>query len=134
MDISNCWAFWADKYPDIYKTYTRFQLEELNNPLNISYTPLPLIIQKGPQCGLVALAMCLKTLNINLKQQNIVDELYETAKTHNYTYNGEMFSAVDMLNLAKEYLPDRNVEIYSGTINTNEIKEFIMNGGLMLVP
>lgn len=123
MDFS-----WANDYPDLQKMCLRFQLFELSNPIRFKYTPLKSIIQEGPQCGLVALAMCTRE-----PSKEIVQKIYLDAKTNNFTYNGEMFSAIDMLELSKNCLPN-HIELYEGVLFSEHIIQFLFNGGLMLVP
>lgn len=119
---------WANNYPDIQKMCLRFQLFELSNPKRFLYTPLKSIIQEGPQCGLVALAMCTSE-----PSKEMVQRIYLDAKSNNFTYNGEMFSVPDMLKLAKNYLPN-HIELYDGVLYTENIIQFLFNGGKILVP
>lgn len=123
MDFS-----WAEPYPEVYTVCTLFGLHEISNPEKYSYTPLTAISQYGPQCGLVALAMVTNgTCNVSF--------IFELARTNNFTYHGEMFSACDMVKLAQEILSDQyTVKLYSGNLNDNHIKDFLLNGGLILVP
>lgn len=120
---------WASEYPEVQKVCRLFQLTSLKYPLKFNYTQTASIIQNGPQCGLVALAMIK-----NETDKDTVKELMKLAIQKNYTYNGEIFSAQDMCDLAKEALPNRTVELYNGNLNDNKIKEFILNNGVMLVP
>lgn len=120
---------WADKYPNVQKICRLFDYSVLSNPLRYNYKCIKSIIQDGPQCGLVALAMMLEG-----STKDTVNEIFKTAKKLNYTYNGEMFSAADMCALTKTFLPNRNIKLHSGNLFDNHIKEFLLNGGCMLVP
>lgn len=120
---------WANQYPDVQKVCKLFDLNFLSNPLRHSYNALNSILQDGPQCGLVALAMLTEHAT-----KNNVDKLMKRAEALNFTYNGEIFSAADMCTLAKEYLNDKKVELYTGNLSSDEIKEFLLSGGYALVP
>lgn len=120
---------WFARYSEIEKLYTLFGYTQLCNPLRYSYTPIPSYVQEGPQCGLVALAMVMQNAT-----KESVEDLLETAKAANYTYNGEMFSAQEMCQLARTKLPDNRVELYCGNLNQKFIREFLLNSGLILVP
>lgn len=120
---------WFSKYPELDKLYKLFGYEELLNPLRYHYTPIPSCVQEGPQCGLVALAMLMQN-----SSKNAINELFECAKNANFTYNGEMFSVENMCELAKTKLKDIKIEVYRGNLSCKYIKEFLLNGGFMLVP
>ncbi|CAH1978554.1 unnamed protein product [Acanthoscelides obtectus] len=125
MDFS-----WAEPYPEIHKICNLFQLSEVSNPVKFSYKSLKVLQQIGPQCGLVALAMCL-----GRSDRETVDELYKTAKDKGYTYNGEMFSVQDMFQLASYFSPKNTyVKIYEGDMNCKEVQDFLLKGGMVLVP
>lgn len=120
---------WALPYPEIYKICTLFQLTEISNPTKYTYKSLKCIIQDGPQCGLVALAMCLENVS-----EETVTLIVESAKIKHYTYNGEMFSVHEMANLAKIFLKNCYINIFNDDLNCEYIKKFLLNGGLLLVP
>ncbi|KAJ8960230.1 hypothetical protein NQ318_003955 [Aromia moschata] len=121
---------WAKQFPEVYKICTLFQLIEVSNPVKYSYKSLSGFLQDGPQCGLVALAIC-----IGPPGAELIKNLYESAKLQNFTYNGEMFSADFLANLAKQHLPcNTNVEVYNGDLDDERIKEFLLDGGIILVP
>lgn len=119
---------WADEYPALKQICTRFNLTELLKPKRFKYKELPQLLQDGPQCGLVALAICLEK-----PTKDFVNALYVDADNKNFTLLGEMFSAYNMCLLAKDYLNNR-VELFSGDLNTEKIINFLFEGGLMLVP
>ncbi|RZC33789.1 hypothetical protein BDFB_001206 [Asbolus verrucosus] len=120
---------WAENYPEVHKVCTLFNLNELSSPLKYSYKSLQGFLQDGPQCGLVALAM----YTGNPTRESI-QALFESATKKGYTYNGEMFSAQNMADLAKSQLKSTAVDLYSGLLNTDEIKEMLLHGCNLLVP
>ncbi|KAF5275200.1 hypothetical protein FQR65_LT04232 [Abscondita terminalis] len=119
---------WATCYPDLKNICERFGLYELENVHKIKYTPLESVLQEGPQCGLVALAICMGKPN-----KTIVKQLYEEAKDAGYTYNGELFSAKDFIKLVQGNV-DKKVTLHEGILDCQDIKTFLLEGGLMLVP
>lgn len=119
---------WAEEYPDLKEYCEKFNLIDFQLPDRIRYTYVESITQDGPQCGLVALAMCMKESN-----QTTVHNLLAEGRDKGFTYNGEMFSATDMVELAKCNLSTK-VTLYKGYLETEEIQEFLFNGGLLLVP
>nr|CAI5851042.1 unnamed protein product [Callosobruchus analis] len=125
MDFS-----WAEPYPEIYKICNLFKIHEVSNPVKFCYKSLSVLEQVGPQCGLVALAMCL-----GRSSRETVDELYKTAKYLGYTHNGEMFSVQEMSHLTSMFLPKgASVSVHEGDLDSEEIKQFLLRGGMMLVP
>lgn len=121
---------WAEPYPELYKICTLFQMNELSNPLRYCYKSLNGYLQDGPQCGLVALAICSGKPN-----QETVHNLYEIAKNRDFTKVGEMFSVQNMTDLAKDFLMgSATAEVYDGDLNDEKIRKFILNGGMLLVP
>ncbi|EFA07667.1 UPF0692 protein CG33108-like Protein [Tribolium castaneum] len=120
---------WAEKYPEVHKMCTLFTLTELSNPLKYSYKSLPAFLQDGPQCGLVALA-----IYSGNPSTASVQSLLQTAKNEGFTNNGEMFSVQNMATLAQLSLKSTCVQVYSGLLNTKEIKELLLNGANLLVP
>lgn len=120
---------WAKPYPELYKQCVLFDRTELQNPVKWKYRPLGSYLQKGPQCGLVALAMligqpCKATVNL----------LLDHALVSRYTFMGEIFSCNYMQSMANEFLKNAKVEIYTGNINTKKIQDFLLSGGCLLVP
>lgn len=120
---------WAEKFPDLYKILTLFQLKEVSHPSRYCYKPTESILQEGPQCGLVALAMCIKE-----NQKDALKCIVDTAKNQNFTYNGEIFGVYYMANLAKKFLKGHEIEVFEGDLNCNRIEEFLLDGGFILVP
>lgn len=123
MDFS-----WAKTYPDLYSVCTKFNLVEIVKPNRFCYRSLQGLLQEGPQCGLIALSIILGQPN-----REMVTSLLNEAKRLGYTYNGEMFSARDMYKLAMMY-SNRNIILHEGVLDSDNIREFLLSGGLMLVP
>lgn len=123
---------WACNFPDIQKICRLFQLTALENPLRYSYTPIRSVLQNGPQCGIVALAMI---VNHTQTDENATNKVMQVALEKEYTYNGEIFSAIDMYELTRAtFGSKRNVELYEGDLNDTRIIEFMLNEGILLVP
>lgn len=120
---------WAKQYPEILRVCVSFDRTELKNPVKWKYRPLVRYLQKGPQCGLVALAMLM-----GIPSEKKVDLLFQRALTLGYTFNGEIFSCDFMQALAKDFIKLSKTEIYMGNINSTKIKDFLFSGGYMLVP
>lgn len=123
MDFS-----WASNYPDLQTMCKRFNLSELYSPVQVKYKSFKSIIQQGPQCGLVALAMCMES-----PTRETVDKLFNDAIEAGYTFHGEMFSCRKMYELAVFNIMSK-VTLYEGLLDSLEIKEFLLDGGVMLVP
>ncbi|KAJ1105603.1 hypothetical protein NDU88_003008 [Pleurodeles waltl] len=64
------------------------------------HSPVPSLIQEGPQCGLVALWMAGALLK--LEEAVPLDTMVRVARERGYTAQGEMFSADSMALLARE--------------------------------
>lgn len=126
-------ASWANDYPDLSKKLTCFNMTDVLYPKRYKYKQLPSLLQEGPQCGLIALALCCKQ-----PSKDLVKFIHQTAQNKRYTLVGELFSADWMCHLAKEltgeYIEAKSIEIYSGSLNSEEIINFLFNGGIMLVP
>lgn len=120
---------WAEQFPELHKILSLFELTHLSNPIKFRYKYIPSIIQDGPQCGLVALAMC-----TNENQNETLKLIFELAKQQDYTFNGEIFSVQYMVNLAKAYLKGCRIDVFEGDLNCDTIEEFLLDGALMLVP
>lgn len=118
---------WAIAYPDLHKICELYQMYEILYPKQLKYMPLPPLLQDGPQCGLVSLAMFSDN-----PSRNMVEYLLKTAKESGYTYNGEMFSANNLCELSKKCIK-LHASVYNGHLNNDYIKDFLLNGGFMLV-
>ncbi|XP_072775919.1 actin maturation protease-like [Taeniopygia guttata] len=99
------------------------------------HRPVPPLIQDGPQCGLVALAMAGAVLAPTRPQLSL-GALLETARARGYTRQGETFSAAQLAALAQELLPCR-AELLQGGLgghNRARILRHLLRGHLLLVP
>lgn len=120
---------WALQYPEIQKICLLFARTELCNPKRWKYRSLQGYIQEGPQCGLVALAILTERTT---KDQ--VREIFEIAKEKGFTYNGEMFSVLQMAQLVSIFMPNHIIELYEGYLKCDRIKQLLFKGAYILVP
>lgn len=97
-------------------------------PQCLKYLPLPALLQDGPQCGIVSLAMFMEN-----PSKLTISEILQVAKERKYTYNGEMFSATNLCQLANDFTQYK-ASVYTGKLNNNYIKDFLLKEGYMLVP
>lgn len=88
----------------------------------------------GPTCGLCALSMMYQGFPS-------AESLLRDAINHKYTNNGEMFSAVWLLELLKINLPASTIKpdkvrayLYDGSLNSDFIKEKLKQHAMLLVP
>lgn len=84
------------------------------------------LLQKGPQCGLVALCMALNTLKI----QCTIDDLMDRAKNLNFTKNGEIFDVTFLFELARS---QTNVQLISLNADV-DFFEILLKSKLILIP
>lgn len=122
---------WFAQYPEL-QDLCRFGCsykEELTDARKYSYTPIPSYIQEGPQCGLVALAMIMQNAT-----KDCVEDLFNSAKARNFTYNGEMLSVDYMIELATAKLKNYTIRVHEGHLHNSFICDFLLDSGLMLVP
>ncbi|KAG8448781.1 hypothetical protein GDO86_015736 [Hymenochirus boettgeri] len=95
---------------------------------------VPSMIQEGPQCGLVALWMAGRLLNMT--QEVTLGAIVETAVSRRYTAQGEMFSAANMASLGEEVFGCRS-ELLTGGMdgeNRDRILHHLTTGLPLLVP
>ncbi|KAJ1529232.1 hypothetical protein ONE63_006035 [Megalurothrips usitatus] len=114
---------------------TRNRLWELEGwkeaPLLTVYQYLPSILQEGPQCGLVALAMAAAASQSSVSVQDLLRE----AQTRGYSYQGEMFSVDDMASLALAFLPNVSVQVIEGLVeNRDTVVHSLARGAVLLIP
>jgi Actin maturation protease-like, C-terminal domain len=83
--------------------------------------PVPIRLQSGPTCGLLALRMCADALD---DIRDVVDrgtgatrasQVLEAARGRGFTKNGEMFSAVDLASLCDDAAPPASGQIAPAT-------------------
>ncbi|CAG9762699.1 unnamed protein product [Ceutorhynchus assimilis] len=113
---------WAKPFPEIQKACTLFNRTELLQIARYVYIPLTGYLQQGPQCGLVALAILMGSAN-----KETVDRIFQWAKKMEFSAYGEMFSAIWMAKLAEKFMPDARVEVHSGELDCDKIKEFLFS-------
>ncbi|KAE8741070.1 hypothetical protein FOCC_FOCC013408 [Frankliniella occidentalis] len=101
------------------------------SPLLTVYQYLPSILQEGPQCGLVALAMASAITQSSVSVQALLNE----AQSRGFSYQGEMFSVDDMASLALAVLPEVSVKIIAGLQdNRDAVVHSLAQGAILLVP
>ena len=91
------------------------------------------MLQEGPQCGLVALAMA---TTCGGGEGEEVGRILSMAREGGHTRRGEVFSVASMASLARLLLPTRKVEVapVSRLLDTSWLLEHLLGGGLLLVP
>ncbi|KAK6181704.1 hypothetical protein SNE40_009508 [Patella caerulea] len=117
-----------------YKVYKEFlerqgRGREENCYLSFGYTVTP-IIQKGPQCGMVALAMAAPLLG---KQDISPDKIYSVAQSKNFTKQGELFSA-DYLSRLSHQVLNCHSEVVEMVNGKKTILQHLLRGSILLVP
>lgn len=121
---------WASAYPEIQKACYLARVSPVLSPKSCRYKNIQPILQEGPTCGLVALSMLVSGVpNAN--------DLLQIARQKLYTKNGEMFSALNLFDLAKCTIDDgvaSNLKLFEGKLNCDEIKQVLQSGGCLLVP
>ncbi|KAF7286312.1 actin maturation protease [Rhynchophorus ferrugineus] len=120
---------WAVRYSEVHKVCVLFERVELRNPKRWQYRSLHGYIQEGPQCGLVALAILIEE-----PTKDKVKEIFEVAKAKCFTYNGEMFSVLQMAELVSGFMPNHIIELFEGCLNCDRIKQWLLKGAALLVP
>lgn len=114
---------------DLLQACNRFGDYFFNNSKQYKYTSFKPMYQQGPTCGLTALGMY-----CGIESSNDVEKIIlEEAKNLGFTIQGEMFSTKHMCELTKKFT-DNKVELYDGYLDSQEIKNFLLNGGVLLVP
>ncbi|XP_034250446.1 UPF0692 protein C19orf54 [Thrips palmi] len=114
---------------------TRNRLWELegwkDTPLLTVYQYIPPILQNGPQCGLVALAMAAAAYQTLIPVQKLLHE----AQMRGYSYRGEMFSVDDMASLALASIPNISIQVINGLLEKRDtVVHSLARGGILLVP
>ncbi|ESO86175.1 hypothetical protein LOTGIDRAFT_235539 [Lottia gigantea] len=102
---------------------------EENCYLSFGQTVKP-IIQKGPQCGMVALAMAAQLMN---KPEVSAEKIFITAKMKNFTKQGEIFSAEYISRLAHQVL-NCHSEVVEMVNGKKGILQQLLRGSVLLVP
>ncbi|CAH1792693.1 unnamed protein product [Owenia fusiformis] len=100
-------------------------------PFYSHYAPVAPILQDGPQCGLIAVAMAMHQLEI--RPNVTVDEIFSRAKELGFTNNGEMYSVRDMVSLVRDL--GAEAKMSSNMKDSMELFcEHLKQGGAILVP
>ncbi|XP_037575645.1 UPF0692 protein C19orf54 homolog [Dermacentor silvarum] len=94
-------------------------------------SPLRPVLQDGPQCGLVALSMASQLLRDHPVS---VDDLYEKAKSLQFTKKGEMFSVQNMKTLAETCLKNPSSKIVRSEHRQRELVRHLLEGKPSLIP
>nr|KAI8746713.1 putative UPF0692 protein C19orf54 isoform X2 [Biomphalaria glabrata] len=93
-----------------------------------SYLPVTPVLQNGPRCGLVALAMA-STLTNN--QPVITEDIFKEAQTRGYSKQGEMFMAKDLQALAASFL---NCPVHHCLVDSKDLFSNLLKHNLILIP
>ncbi|XP_033630299.1 UPF0692 protein C19orf54 homolog [Asterias rubens] len=93
------------------------------------------ILQQGPECGIAALCIALNMLEPSSCTKVNKSHISTTAKEKGFTLQGEMFSATNMLELAR-HVAKVSGKVVSGTMveNHHGIIGHLANGWPVLVP
>ncbi|XP_071079323.1 actin maturation protease-like [Haliotis cracherodii] len=94
------------------------------------YRPVQPMIQKGPLCGMVALAMAAHLLS---KQDVSAESILEKSKSKKYSHQGELFSADWVIHLARDMLRC-DAEQLAMTEGRGAVVWKMLRGSLLLVP
>jgi len=100
------------------------------------YRHITPVIQKGPSCGLSALCMAIEQITgsaVSLLQ------VLHSAQQLNYTRQGEMFSAANLLSLAQHTVPTLQGRLLDNTTDveksmTGRIIDELVQGNVLLIP
>lgn len=121
-------ALWAHHQPDLQKACFFRRICETLPPKEYRLTPIVSQIQEGPTCGLTAISML-------LGQTVAPTDLLRQAIKMEYTQNGEMFSATNMLNILLAQAPnDIEAYLHDGVLSCDAIRNEMKVGSLLLVP
>lgn len=89
------------------------------------------VLQEGPQCGIVALSMASQVL---CESPVCSETIYEAAKSHYFTIQGEMFSVEWMHKTASQYLQCRCTLIKDAVQQREYLVKCLQEGAVLLVP
>ncbi|XP_014471238.1 PREDICTED: UPF0692 protein CG33108 [Dinoponera quadriceps] len=89
------------------------------------------ILQDGPQCGLVALAMASQ----EYRKPVAVSHLLAEARVRGFTQHGEVYSVDFMATLAAEYLPDHRPDVMVDLQQyPDALSHALAHGAMVLIP
>ena len=89
------------------------------------------VIQQGPMCGLVALSIASQLLN---GMAYPPDRLLARAKDMGYSKQGEMFSALNLLDLAHRELHCTGAVLQTNSVSVHELLMALTEGKAVVVP
>lgn len=118
----------TELHEDLLQACNRFGDYFESNTKKYHYISFSPIYQNGPTCGLTALGMYCR-MSPNEVESIIVQE----AKNLGFTHKGEMFSTKNMGTLTEKMI-EKKVEIFTGYLSCDKIIDFLLEGGIMLVP
>ncbi|XP_005104361.1 UPF0692 protein C19orf54 homolog [Aplysia californica] len=96
------------------------------------YQPVVPVMQSGPLCGMVALAMA---SDLTGGHRVTTEEILTHAQNLGYSKQGEMFSASSMCELASHFLPSQNEHVeLNGDHRSECVMAALTGGGLILMP
>lgn len=90
------------------------------------------VVQEGPMCGLVAISMASKLIHGQIVKQASPSELLVKARQLEYTRNGEIFSAENLLTLSLEQLQCSGMLLSFD--NVNLIVSLVLKGNTIIFP
>ncbi|CAN8000468.1 unnamed protein product [Ixodes hexagonus] len=94
--------------------------------------PIEPVLQRGPQCGLVALVMASQLLQPS--SPVCVTRAFETAKALGFTSKGEMFSVENMRLLSEHFLDCQSEVLHCPIDHRRLLIEHLLRGKPILVP
>ncbi|CAF1034887.1 unnamed protein product [Adineta ricciae] len=110
-----------------YDSRSKFNRDETKKYELVLYKPIEPILQEGPQCGIVALAMAMNNHSCNVKVQSI----FEKAKELLYTIQGELFDARVIPHLCEQFNLTATVHQWA---KVTDLVDCLQSGCICLVP
>lgn len=115
------------------KRFTNFNQEHRSSRKEVFNHPVQPQLQEGPQCGLVAVSMASQL--VNQSKSTHTDKLFQYAKECNFTKQGEMFSACNLLDLCKTFVDGESCICHVDKLaNTSELCCDLLSGHIFIVP
>ncbi|XP_059150047.1 actin maturation protease-like [Physella acuta] len=98
-----------------------------------SYSPVKPVLQNGPICGFVALAMAAQLTHV---KSVTTEEIFLEAKHKGFSKQGEMFSAQSMQEMASIFLACKVEHVHQTQekLTWKYLVQHLMKGSLLLVP
>ncbi|CAF0965606.1 unnamed protein product [Adineta ricciae] len=106
---------------------SKFNRDETKKYELVLYKPIEPILQEGPQCGIVALAMAMSNHSCDVKVQSI----FEKAKELLYTIQGELFDAHVIPHLCEQFNLTATVHKWA---KVTDLVDCLQSGCICLVP